>query len=229
MTGEWQLRREIVDIGKRAYDKDFVTATDGNISARVMNDRLLITPSGCCLGELKPEQLIYIDFGRNILAGKGNPTSEFPMHLAAYQERSDVNAVIHAHPPVTTGFTIAGESLAQCVIPEVVLIFGTIPTTEYATPTTEEGARVIKKLIKDYDALILDRHGTLTVGKNLLEAYRKLEKVEYCARVTLSARQIGNIKTLSDEEIKKLDVIRKKYGHNNKISLCEQCGICKSK
>ena len=229
MAGEWQLRREIVDIGKRAYDKDFVTATDGNISARVMSDRLLITPSGCCLGELKPEQLIYINFDGKILSGKSKPTSEFPMHLTAYRERPDINAVIHAHPPITTGFTIAGESLAQCVIPEVVLIFGKIPTTEYATPTTEEGANVIKKLIKNYDALILDRHGTLTVGKDLLDAYRKLEKVEYCARVTLTARQLGRIITLSDEEIEKLDIIRKKYGHNNYIPLCEQCGICISK
>lgn len=228
MVSEWQLRRNIVDIGKRIYDKNFVTATDGNISARVFDDRLLITPTGSCLGELKQEQLIYVDLGGKIISGSCNPSSELSMHLAAYHERPDINAIIHAHPPITTGFTVAGEKLAQCVIPEVVLIFGTIPTTEYATPATDEGARVIRKLIKNHDALILDRHGTLTVGQDLLNAYRKLEKVEHCARVTLAARQLGRIKTLSVDEIKKLNAIRKKLGYNDNISLCQQCGICQS-
>jgi L-fuculose-phosphate aldolase len=225
MPNEWQLRREIANIGKKAYDGALVTATDGNISARVMGDRFLITPSGSCLGELKPEHLVYVDFDGRVLSG-GKPTGELSMHLAAYRERPDINAVLHAHPPITTGFTIAGESLAQCVIPEVVMIFGTIPTTDYATISTEEGAQVIKKLIKNHDAIILDRHGTITVGKNLLEAYRKLEKVEYCAQVTLTARQLGRVQILSSEQIKKLDAVRKQYGYEGQASLCEQCGIC---
>ena len=228
MQSEWQLRREIVEIGKRAYDRNFVTATDGNISVRVMGDRLLITPSGSCLGELKPEHLIYVDMDGKVFGGKGKPTSELPMHLTVYRERSDIKAVIHAHPPITTGFTIAGESLAQCVIPEVVMMFGTIPTTEYATPATEQGANVIKKLIKDNDALILDRHGTLTVGKNLMGAYRKLEKVEYCARVTVTAFQLGRIKTLSVEEIEEIEAIRTKHGYSDRASLCKECRICQT-
>lgn len=226
MFNEWQLRREIVDIGKKAYDRGLVSATDGNISCRVMGDRFLITPSGSCLGELKPDQLVYVDFDGKVLSG-GKPTGELSMHLAAFRERSDINAVLHAHPPVTTGFTIAGESLAQCVIPEVVMIFGTIPTTEYATISTDEGAQVIKNLIKNHDAIILDRHGTITVGKSLTDAYRKLEKVEYCAQVTLAARQLGQVKTLSTEQIKKLDAVRKQYGYEGQASLCEQCGVCK--
>ncbi len=224
---EWQIRREIIAIGKQAYDKGLVTATDGNISVRVMGDRFLITPSGSCLGELKAEQLVYVDFDGKVLSG-GKPTGELSMHLAAYRERPDINAVLHAHPPITTGFTIAGESLAQCVIPEVVVIFGMIPTTEYATISTDEGAKVIRELIKNHDALILDRHGTITVGKNLLEAYRKLEKVEYCAQVTLVARQLGKVRTLSADEIMKLESVRKKYGYSGNQTLCEQCGVCKA-
>lgn len=227
LVSEWQLRREMVEIGQKAYNRGFVTATDGNISARLMGDRLLITPSGSCLGELRPEHLIYVDLEGKVLSGKGKPTGELSMHLAAYRERPDINALIHAHPPITTGFTIAGESLAQCVIPEVVVIFGTIPTTEYATISTAEGAEVIKNLIKDHDALILDRHGTLTVGNHLIDAYRKLEKVEYCAQVTLTAHLLGRVKTLSADEIMKLEKVRKKYGYEGKLSLCEQCGICK--
>ncbi len=225
MPNEWQIRREIVAIGKQAYDRGLVAATDGNISVRVMDDRFLITPSGSCLGELKLEQLVYVDFDGRVLSG-GKPTGELSMHLAAYRERSDINAVLHAHPPVTTGFTIAGKSLAQCIIPEVVVIFGTIPTTEYATISTEEGAKAIRELIKNHDALILDRHGTITVGKELIEAYRKLEKVEYCAQVTLIAHQLGRVRTLSTDEIMKLETVRKKYGYGGNKSLCEQCGIC---
>jgi len=226
MVSEWQLRREIVDIGKKAYDRGLVSATDGNISCRIMGDRFLITPSGSCLGELKPDELVYVDFDGKVLSG-GKPTGELSMHLAAFRERPEINAVLHAHPAVTTGFTIAGESLAQCVIPEVVMIFGTIPTTEYATISTDEGAQVIKDLIKNHDAIILDRHGTITVGKSLTDAYRKLEKVEYCAQVTLAARQLGHVKTLSEEQIKKLDAVRKQYGYEEQASLCEQCGVCK--
>jgi len=227
MVSDWQLRRDIVNIGKKIYDKDFVAATDGNISARLNGNRLLITASGSCLGELKPEELIFIDLEGRKLSGSGKPTGEVSMHLAAYRERPDIYAVIHAHPPITTGFTVAGESLAQCIIPEVVLIFGTIPTTEYATISTDEGAEVIRKLIKNHDALILDRHGTLTVGTDLINAFRKLEKVEYCARVTLTARQLGRVKKLSATEIEKLESVRKNYGLYSKISLCEQCGVCK--
>ncbi len=225
MMNEWQLRREIVAIGKQAYERGLVTATDGNISVRIMGDRFLITPSGSCLGELAPEQLVYVDQEGRVLSG-GKPTGELSMHLAAYRERPDINAVLHAHPPITTGFTVAGQSLAQCVIPEVVVIFGTIPTTEYATISTEEGARVIRELIRDHDALILDRHGTITVGKTLIEAYRKLEKVEYCAQVTLVAKQLGKVRTLSPEQIQKLEAVRQKYGYQGKQSLCEACGLC---
>ena len=228
MDNEWQVRRDIVDIGKKIYDKDLVAATDGNISARVAGNRVLITASGSCLGELKPDELIYIDLEGKKLSGSGKPTGEVSMHLAAYNERPDIQAVIHAHPPITTGFTIAGHSLAQCIIPEVVLIFGTIPTTEYATISTDEGAEVIRTLIKQHDALVLDRHGTLTVGPDLTTAFHKLEKVEYCARVTLTAFQLGHVKTLSKGELEKLEAVRKKYGFDSKIPLCEQCGVCNS-
>jgi len=228
MVSEWQVRRDIVNIGKKIYDKDFVVATDGNISARLNGNRLLITASGSCLGELKPDELIFIDLEGRKLCGNGKPTGEVAMHLAAYRQRHDIQAVIHAHPPITTGLTVAGKSLAQCVIPEVVLIFGTIPTTEYATISTDEGAEVIRELIKHHDALVLDRHGTLTVGSDLTTAFHKLEKVEYCARVTLTAFQLGRVKTLSADELEKLEAVRKKYGFDSKIPLCEQCGVCKS-
>jgi len=223
---EWQLRRDIVTIGRKIYEKDFVAATDGNISARLIGNRMLITPSGSCLGELMPNHLVLVDLNGRVLSGTAKPSSETPMHLMAYSQRSDINAVIHAHPPVTTGFTVAGESLAQCVIPEIVVAFGTIPTAEYATASSDEGAHAIKELIGNHDAIVLDRHGTLTVGSDLVDAFRKLEKVEHCARVTLTARQLGHVRTLTAAEINKLEEIRKKLGYENNISLCQRCGVC---
>jgi len=223
---EWRLRREIVEVGRKVYQKDLAAASDGNISARVMGDRLLITPSGCCLGELKPDDLVHLDFEGRVLSGRNKPSSEFPMHVAAYRERPDVHAVIHAHPPITTAFTVAGLTLAQCVIPEVVLAFGCIPTAEYATPSSDEGPGVIRDLIRKHDALILDRHGSLTVGKTATEAFRKLEKVEHCAKVTLAARQLGEVKNLTPDEIRRLGEVREKMGLGNGSTLCNLCGTC---
>lgn len=219
---EWQLRREIVEVGKRIYDLGLVAASDGNISVRVSRDRFLVTPSGSCLGELQPQEILYVDSKRYVLAGQSRPgrvprgshgpTSELPMHLAAYEERPDVGAVVHAHPVTATGLTIAGLSLADPILPEVVLHLGSIPTAEYATLATEEGAQTIRGLIRNHDALILDRHGTLTVGVDLVCAFRNLEKVEHCARVFLTAHQLGRVRTLPPEEVAKLEALRQELG-----------------
>ncbi|MCK4548063.1 MAG: class II aldolase/adducin family protein [Candidatus Eisenbacteria sp.] len=226
MRGEWQIRKEIVEIGRKVYAKDLVAATDGNISVRATGDTLLITPSGSCLGELGPSDLVYADFAGRVLSGPADPSSELPMHIAAYQERPDIRAIIHAHPPITTALTLAGLSLAQCVIPEIVLVFGCIPTAAYATPSSREGPEAIRSLVRKHDALVLDRHGSLTVGKDLTDAFRKLEKVEYCARVTHAARQVGNLKTLTADEVNRLEEIRKQMGLGDGSSLCNLCGTC---
>jgi L-fuculose-phosphate aldolase len=223
---DYQARRTIVDFGRRVYEKGLVAGTDGNLSVRVMGDRALITPSGSCLGDLRPEDIVLAEFSGRVLSGKGRPSSELPMHAAAYEERPDVGAVIHAHPPVTTAFSVAGQSLAQCVIPEIVLVFGVIPTAEYATPSSAEGPRVIRSLIRDHDALVLDRHGSLTVGRSLAEAFHKLEKVEYCARVTLYARQLGNVRMLTADEVRRLEEVRGRMGLAHGSRGCSACGTC---
>jgi L-fuculose-phosphate aldolase len=203
-----------------------VAATDGNISSKTADDRLLITPAGVCLGELRPEELVATELGGAVCDQHQRPSSELPMHLEVYGQRPDVGAVIHAHPPLATAFTVAGISLAQCVIPEVVLTMGSIPTTEYATPSTEEGRRAVRQLIRTHDALILDRHGTLTVGPDLIDAYRRLEKVEHAAQVTLAARQLGNIRTLPRDEVKRLESMRAELGLGSNAVICSNCGTC---
>ena len=151
------------------------------------------------------------------------------MHLEAYRQRPDIGAVVHAHPPVATACTLAGVSLARCVLPEVVLTLVAIPTAGYATPSTDEVPDSIRDLIRDYDALLLERHGALTVGKDVFDAYFKLEKVEHTAEVTLAAMQLGGIRGLASEEVRKLESVRQSMGLSRRgvdARVCEDCRIC---
>ncbi|MCX6357184.1 MAG: class II aldolase/adducin family protein, partial [Candidatus Aureabacteria bacterium] len=148
------------------------------------------------------------------------------LHIEAYKRRPDIGAVVHAHPPITIAFTLAGLKLPQCVLPEIVMIFGSIPTTDYATPCTGEGPRAISALITSCDALILERHGTLTVGETVYAAYDKLEKVEHSAQVSAIARQLGPVKPLPKEEIRKLMALREQLGLKGRVHPCNKCGMC---
>lgn len=232
---EAAFRDEIVRVCRLAWEKDLVAASDGNASIRLGPDRVLVTPSGLSKGFLSAADVVLTDMdGKPVQSfyrgdAKRKPTSEIILHLEVYRQRPDVRAVLHAHPPIATAFSIAGVSLAQCVLPEVIVNLGSIPTTAYATPSTVEGAEVIRDLIHDYDALILDRHGTVTVGPSLFDAYMKLEKVEHLASITLTARQLGRVGLLPQEEVRKLVEIRRQklglppdYGGPG----CVLCGAC---
>ena len=223
---EREARLQVVEICRRMYERDFVAAADGNVSVKLAPGRFLTTPSGLHKGYLRPDQLVVVDADGNKLSGSLSPSSELPMHLCAYQKRPDIGAVIHAHPPISTAFSIAGISLAQCILPEVILSLGSIPTTEYATPTTSEGAEVIQKFIQDYDALILKRHGSLTVGVDLEAAYMKLERIEHAAQVTFYARSLGHAAPLSRQEVGRLLKARQKLGLKPSFAGCGQCGAC---
>jgi len=221
---ESRARQDVLTVCRLMHEKNFIAATDGNVSVRLDDDRVLATPAGVHKGLMKAEDLIVTDRQGRTLEGRGSPTSEMPLHLAVYEVRPDVRAVIHAHPPVATAFSIAGVPLDQCVIPEVVFIFGSIPTTEYATPSTPEGAAVIRRYIPKCDALILARHGTVTVGEDVMQAYCKLETLEHAARITLAARQLGRVQTLPPEEVEKLVQARKRSGLPGRVYPCRADG-----
>lgn len=222
-VSETQLRRDICDIGRRMHEAGLVAGTDGNISARLPNDRFLITPSGSCLGRMEPRDLSIIDRKGNPLPGCTKPSSERWMHICAYENRPDVHAAIHAHPPTTIALTLAGVPFDPCALPEVIIAFGRVPITAYATPATEEGAVVIREWITRYDALALDRHGSLTVGKSLCDALYKLEKLEHGAHVIYMAHQLGRVKTLPPEEISKLASLRERFGLGRADDVAQQC------
>jgi L-fuculose-phosphate aldolase len=209
-----QARHKIVRVCRLMWEKGYVAATDGNVSMR-LGERILTTSSGLSKGMLDPAQLVLTDLDGKMLperfqSNKGlKPSSELRIHAEAYRRRPDIGAVVHAHPPIALAFSIAGVSLAGYVLPEVVLTLGAIPTTSYATPTSADGPAVIHDLIGKFDALLLDRHGTLTVGKDPLDAYFKLEKIEHSATVTLAAHSLGNVRTLPPEEVRRLTSIRR--------------------
>ncbi|HEY4690907.1 MAG TPA: class II aldolase/adducin family protein [Anaerolineae bacterium] len=232
---EQHLRREIVRAGKLLYDRGLIVATDGNVSARLDANRILATPSGLCKGFMEPEQLIVVDLdGKRV--GPSNPanrhlqpTSEMRMHLEAYRRRADIGAVVHAHPPITVALSIAGIDLAQCLIPEVIVTLGIVPTTQYATPSSEENVRAVRDLIAGHDALVLQRHGTLTVGRDPLDAFLKTESVEQMSRIAFMTHLLGASPALPPEEVVKLIAQREALGLSRSADagdFCTHCGVC---
>ncbi len=232
---EQALREEIVRVGRLMYERGLAVAADGNISAPLDEGYVLCTPSGLCKGMMTPDQLIVVDMdGRKVGPGTSanrdlQPTSEVRMHLEAYRQRPDIGGVVHAHPPITVALSIAGVSLADCMLPEVIVTLGLVPTTEYATPASAENVRAIRDLITNHDGIILQRHGTLTVGRDPWEAYMRLESLEQVARITLVLQQLGRGEPLPPEQVEKLLAQRQKMGLSRpgeEEEFCEVCGVC---
>ena len=221
MMTELDVRKAICEVGRRLYNKNLTVATDGNISAKLAPDRYLCTPSGVSKFTMKPNDILIADGSGEKVAGDGKVTSEFYTHLAAYEERDDIRAVVHAHPPKAIGFTLAGVSLADCTLPEVVYTIGGIPTADYATPATREGSEAVRGLIQKCDALLMDRHGALTVGIDVFDALFKMEKIEHAAETMLVARLLGKVRTLGLEEIEKLGKVREAYGVSGRAFECK--------
>ncbi len=210
LTEEDKTREQIVETGRRLYMKDFVAANDGNISVKLTENELLITPAGVSKGFMSPEQIVKIDMSGRVISGISKPTSEMKMHLAVYRIREDVNAVVHAHPPAVTGFAAAGKALDKIILPEVILSLGSrIELCEYATPTTDEVPGAVSKKIGTSNALILSNHGALTVGSELMQAHYRMETLEAVAKITFYAKMLGNENALTDRQIKKLYNISK--------------------
>ncbi len=190
-TPECDLRTAIVEAGQIAYTQGLLCASDGNLSIRLPDGNILITPSGVGKGRLSPEDLLVIDPDGRMLKPAADAslraTSELPMHLEVYRRRPDVRAVLHAHPPYATALTAVYDHFRLDILPEMAALLGDIPITELAMPSSGETAAVIHDLIITHDALMIRQHGSLTVGKNLEEALIHLERLEYIARVILIA------------------------------------------
>jgi L-fuculose-phosphate aldolase len=223
-----KLKQDMIKICRLMHNKGLTNGTDGNLSIRLSGDRFLFTPSGISKGFVEEGELLVINKKAEIIKGKRGlkPSSEWQMHLRAFELRPDISAVIHAHPPYTISFCVAGLRMPGCVLPEVVMTMGDIPVTDYAPPASPQNAGIIEKYIGDYDAVILNRHGSLTVGPDIFAAYNKLESVENAALVSFAATALGGIKPLTRGEVKSLYEMGKKLGLLNRQTICNNCGFC---
>ena len=228
---EAELREYLVEICHRMYRQGYIAAGDGNVSARFDEDRVLVTPSGFHKGFIKKDDLVVVDIhGRLLRANRGGlkPSSEFLMHEAAYEEREDVRAVVHAHPPMTVGLALAGVTLAQCVLSETCLTLGAILTAPYTTPTTDEVPSVLRPYFRQANAIVMDRHGAITVGRDLDEAYNRMEAMEHASKITHAARVIGPVTPLPAREVEKLQALAIKLGIARAPDPCTLCNACPS-
>ena len=211
MTAE-QIKQEICEVGHRLYNHGFVAANDGNISVKLNDNEFYCTPTGVSKGSLTPDMIIKIDAEGNKLEGTLNPSSEIKMHLRVFRERPDVNAVVHAHPPVATAFTVAGIPLDRYILPEAVLTIGDVPTCAYATPSTMEIPDSLMPYIQEHDAFMLKNHGALTVGNTLTRAFFTMEEVEFNAKIMKYAMELGRIQEISEEKMYELMDLRARFG-----------------
>src|SRR6478752_4906336 len=217
---EQQLRAAIVEVGRRLYARGYTASNDGNISLRLDDRRLLMTPKSVCKGFMSPEMMVVTDLDGKKIAGERDPSSEMQMHLEVYRQRPDAKAVVHAHPPIATGFAVAGIPLDRAVLAEVVTTLGSVPIAEYATPSTKELPEAVRKYVKAHDGMLLANHGALALGADLFGAYYKMETIEHFARISLVARMLGREHLLSREEVDRLQGLRGMYGIASPAPIC---------
>ena len=237
MVNEYEIKKQICEIGKRIYDRGMVAANDGNISVKINDNEFLCTPTGVSKGFMTPDYICRVDKEGKVLEANGSfkPSSEIKMHMRVYAQRPDVKSVVHAHPIYATSFAIAGIPLTQPIMPEAVIALGCVPIAEYGTPSTNEIPDAVEKYLPYFDAVLLANHGALSFSDSLLAAYHKMESLEFYAQLLFNARQLGGPKELSDEQVQGLYEIRRQFGLKGKHpadicvggkNSCHACGGC---
>jgi L-fuculose-phosphate aldolase len=208
-----EAREMICDIGRRVYNRNYVAANDGNISVKVGANEIWTTPTGVSKGYMTPDMMVKMDLSGKVLAGKLKPSSEVKMHLRVYNENQEVNAVVHAHPPVATSFAIAGIPLDKPVLPEAIVLLGIVPVAPYALPGSQEVPDSIAPYCKTHNAVLLANHGALTWGRDLMEAYFRMESLEHYATILMYSNNIlKKANELNASQINDLINIRESMG-----------------
>lgn len=212
------VREQICNICHKMWQLGWVAANDGNVSVKLPDGSFMATPTGISKSFITPEKLVRIDGEGNILEAQEGfrPSSEIKMHLRCYQERDDVGAVVHAHPPVATGYAVAHKALDEYSMIETVIALGSIPVTPYGTPSTYEVPDAIAPYLGEHDAVLLMNHGALTVGADAITAYYRMETLELFAKISMYAHLLGGAKEISGENIDRLIQMRAGYGVTGK-------------
>jgi L-fuculose-phosphate aldolase len=211
---EVELRRDLVRFSRMLYRLGFMPGTSGNLSVRLDDRRLLVTPTGVSKFLLKSDDMVIVDLQGRQLDGYRKVTSEISMHVAVYRYRDDVTAVIHSHPPIATAFACVGRGLDEMLCQEAVMTLGTVPLATYATTGTDEVAASLVPFIPDHDAILMANHGAVSYGSTLLQAFQKMEIVEHLAQIALVAHQLGAPRILKHEQVKQLRDAKTRYLQN---------------
>lgn len=223
MASEWELKKLIVEVGKRIWTRGFVAANDGNITVKLNDNEILTTPTGVSKGFMTTEMIIKIDNTGKVISSSSQykPSSEIKMHLEVYKERPDIKAVVHAHPQYATSFAVAGIPLNKCVLPEAVIVIGAVPIAKYGLPSTMEIPESIREHIQTSDVVLLENHGALSLGTDLLNAYYKMETLEHTASIVWKAIQLGNLNVLPEYERDRLLSLREKFNLSGRVASCD--------
>lgn len=210
---EEKIKKDICNIGQKLYDKEFVAANDGNISVKINENQIIVTPTGVSKGGMAIESLVKIDLDGNILSGDTwRPSSEVKMHLKVYNLNPDVKAVVHAHPPLATAFAAARIPLDRPILAEAIVNLGIVPVSEYALTGSKEVPEAVAPFVNDYNAVLLANHGLLTWGQDLTQAFFRMETVEHYCKIIYYLKQIGSPVELDSVQIKELISLREKMG-----------------
>ena len=223
MQNEWELKKQIVEIGRRIWTRGYVASNDGNITVMLNGNELLTTPTGVSKGFMTTDMIIKCDKTGKVISGnsKYRPSSEVKMHLDVYNERPDIKSVVHAHPTYATSFAVAGIPLDKCVLPEAIIVIGAVPIAPYGLPSTMEIPDKIRPYLKNSDAILLENHGALTLGTDLLNAYHKMETLEHTASIVWKAIQLGNLGVLPAVERDRLMTLREKFNLPGRVAVCD--------
>ena len=222
---ERELREDIVEIGRLVYQKGWVAANDGNITIRMGRDRILATPTGVSKGMMKPEDLIIVDMKGNKIEGRKERTSEILMHITIYEMRPDIFSIVHAHPPVATGFAAAGRPLNLALLPEVIIGLGCVPLADYGLPGTPALTEPMLPYIPKYEAIMMGNHGAVCYGEDVYKAFFRMETVEHFARISLVAELLGGPTVLPRLEVDKLLDSRTRYGVKSRAGAQPDCPV----
>ena len=195
---------DIVRVCRRLYERGLVAGPDGNVSVRLSDGTILVTPAGLSKVDVTPDDLVIVSLEGAVVQGRRPPSSELKMHLRIYQRRPDARAVVHAHPPTATGFGVAGEGLMAPVLTEVILQMGAVPLVPYVTPGTQAFADSFEPLLDRHDAFLLANHGATTLGPSLDVAHQRMESLEHAAKITLTARLLGKVNELTAGDVRAL-------------------------
>jgi L-fuculose-phosphate aldolase len=211
MTKMQKHREDLVQVCRLIYEKGWVAMNDGNVSIRLDDDRILCTPTAVSKRLVRIQDVILCDSSGRKIKGQRNCTSEIAMHVSIYEHRPDVRSVVHAHPPIATGFASAGRALDKALLPEVIIQLGAVPLAAYGLPGTPALSEGMKPFLAEYDAILLENHGCTTYGADVWEAFFRMEMVEHLAKITFVAEMLGGARALPREEVEKLFAARERY------------------